>query len=59
MTRLDPCPLGKWIWKLLALQENLLVPDNRIGLLQRLFLDQGEDKEALPELCQAFEVATA
>ena len=31
MTCLDPCPLGKWIEKLLAPEENLLVPDNRTG----------------------------
>ena len=32
MTFLDPCPLGKWIKKLLALEENLLVPDGQMGL---------------------------
>ena len=32
MTFLDPCPLGKWIKKLLAPEENLLVPDGQMGL---------------------------
>ena len=32
MTCLDPCPLGKWIKKLLALKENLQVPDDQMAL---------------------------